>query len=481
VNYFYLKESLSYKFLTFKVFKKDSMKNIKLLLTVCCTLFLNISAYAQNGLHFDGEDDYVQTNFNGIQGSTSRTVEAWIKVPTVPGQIVITDWGTTDFGARFTFALINGYLRAEIHGTGQTGTTLIGDETWHHVAVVYDNSVGTDKFTMYIDGEVEMSFDLTISVFTGSDVDLQIGLRIDGVKPFKGVMDEVRIWNYAKHQPSIVEDMFVEYCTPPSGLVAYHKFNHGEPGQSNASDTTSIDASGFGNHGALMGFELAADTSNWVIGQPLNTEEVNFFQSLQICDGLFVNVAENIYATSGTYVDVLPGASAFGCDSIITTDLTILEAIDVSTNIAENTISANTSGATYQWLDCDNGNAPIDGETGQSFTPAIDGNYAVAVTVSGCTEISECEAMTVVGVNDDLLKAYVSLYPNPAKEKVFISVEHVIQSLELTIFDITGKVHMEEKVISNSLELDIEMLEAGVYFVRISEGDNEKVVKLIKI
>ena len=57
-------------------------------------------------------------------------------MPTVSGQIVITDWGTTDFGARFTFALINGYLRAEIHGEGQTGPTLIGDETWHHVAVM---------------------------------------------------------------------------------------------------------------------------------------------------------------------------------------------------------------------------------------------------------------------------------------------------------------------------------------------------------
>src|SRR5690606_3645392 len=56
---------------------------------------------------------------------------------------------------------------------------------------------------------------------------------------------------------------------------------------------------------------------------------------------------------------------------------------------------ANQGGATYQWLDCNNGNLPIGGATGQTYVPVVTGNYAVQVTIGGCTETSGCELITV--------------------------------------------------------------------------------------
>jgi hypothetical protein len=53
-------------------------------------------------------------------------------------------------------------------------------------------------------------------------------------------------------------------------------------------------------------------------------------------------------------------------------------------------LTADQSGATYQWLDCDNNYAVINGETNQSYTPAITGNYAVEVTLNGCVDTSTC-------------------------------------------------------------------------------------------
>ena len=38
-------------------------------------------AQNQNALDFDGTNDYVETDFAGISGTGSRTVEAWIKTP----------------------------------------------------------------------------------------------------------------------------------------------------------------------------------------------------------------------------------------------------------------------------------------------------------------------------------------------------------------------------------------------------------------
>ena len=64
------------------------------------------------------------------------------------------------------------------------------------------------------------------------------------------------------------------------------------------------------------------------------------------------------------------------------------------------TLTADQNNATYQWLDCDNNNSPITGETAQSYTPTVTGNYAVEVTLNGCSTISECTLVDFTGVNE---------------------------------------------------------------------------------
>src|SRR5690606_30067270 len=52
-------------------------------------------------------------------------------------------------------------------------------------------------------------------------------------------------------------------------------------------------------------------------------------------------------------------------------------------------------GTTYQWIDCDNEDAPIDEATTQIFTPTATGNYAVIITKGGCSAQSECTSVTI--------------------------------------------------------------------------------------
>ncbi len=52
--------------------------------------------------------------------------------------------------------------------------------------------------------------------------------------------------------------------------------------------------------------------------------------------------------------------------------------------------SANGLYASYQWVDCSNGNSPISGETKQVFFPKQEGTYAVEVSYNGNTGTSEC-------------------------------------------------------------------------------------------
>ena len=87
------------------------------------------------------------------------------------------------------------------------------------------------------------------------------------------------------------------------------------------------------------------------------------------------------------------------------------------------TLTADQNNATYQWIDCDNNNSPISGETNQSYTPTVTGNYAVEVTVNGCTSVSECVLVDFTGV-DELL--------NPTTKKLIKIVNLLGQEVEYT-------------------------------------------------
>ncbi|MFA5555755.1 MAG: hypothetical protein WDA29_01475 [Flavobacteriaceae bacterium] len=67
--------------------------------------------------------------------------------------------------------------------------------------------------------------------------------------------------------------------------------------------------------------------------------------------------------------------------------------------LQDQTLTATEAGddITYQWLDCNNDNNPVEGATEQSFTPLVSGLYAVEITdsVTECSVVSDCYAVTV--------------------------------------------------------------------------------------
>jgi hypothetical protein len=139
-----------------------------------------------------------------------------------------------------------------------------------------------------------------------------------------------------------------------------------------------------------------------------------------------------------------------------------------------NTLTSNQAGATYQWIDCNNNNAPISGATNQSFTPTTSGSYAVVVTLNGCVDTSACQTVTIAGIDTEALSKQVfSIYPNPNRGNF------TIQSTKGGVFeliDVTGKV-INIYTINNTQQTVNEIIPAGMYFVR--EKESGSVQKLI--
>jgi hypothetical protein len=73
--------------------------------------------------------------------------------------------------------------------------------------------------------------------------------------------------------------------------------------------------------------------------------------------------------------------------------------LDVGVTVAGTTLTSDAVAVTYQWIDCGTSQA-IVGETNQSYTPTVTGNYAVEVIGSGCTDTSQCILVDYTGLDE---------------------------------------------------------------------------------
>lgn len=282
-------------------------------------------------MHFDDASNMIQTTCPGVLGNNPITVEAWIKPNAASGESIITAWGSDAVnGGRFTFRvkqLTNSdVIRIEIKGGGLDGTINVADGNWHHVAVVYNPSLGSNRYKLYVDGNLDNEGDISQALNIQADVNLRMGRRISTTYTgwFGGSMDEVRLWNVARSAAQLQNNMNGEFCTSQTGLMAYYKFNEGTAGGANTTETLAHDEVN-GYHGTLMSFALTGTTSNWITGSGITpnqgTTETNSYSG---CQGYSVTVGTNTYTSSGTYTDVFTNIN--GCDSVIVTNLSIVPA-----------------------------------------------------------------------------------------------------------------------------------------------------------
>ncbi|MHC4331806.1 MAG: LamG-like jellyroll fold domain-containing protein [Planctomycetota bacterium] len=118
-----------------------------------------VNGYDGGALEFDGSgDDIVEAaSFEGVTGTQSRTVTAWIRTSAL-GEIA--SWGQNVAGQKWIFRVQDsngqaGAIRVEVNGGYQVGSIDLRDGTWHHVAAVLvdDGSPDVMEITLYVDSQ----------------------------------------------------------------------------------------------------------------------------------------------------------------------------------------------------------------------------------------------------------------------------------------------------------------------------------------
>ena len=175
---------------------------------------------------------------------------------------------------------------------------------------------------------------------------------------------------------------------------------------------------------------------------------------------------DDIYSSTGTMT--------LDCISFTTSELMVTH------DMTNNTLISNANGVEYQWINCDDNFAIINGEINKEFTPTTNGNYAVEITANNnCKDTSECLSVSTLNIRKNTLFSNLSIFPNPSSGLVNIKMGD-INDLSIKIINVDGKVVYEKQHI-NSLQYQFELNEErGIYFIEVSSKKAKEYYKLIK-
>lgn len=159
-------------------------------------------------LSFNGTNAQVVINdAASLHLTTAVTLEAWVNPSSAP-----TNWQDVIYKAIDNYYLEAGSTNGDKPGAGVLltssaeplayGSAQLAASTWTHLAMTYDGTT----LKMYVNGVLATSTAQTGTITTSTDA-LQIGGDTTYGQFFKGLIDEVRVYNVALTQTQIQTDM----------------------------------------------------------------------------------------------------------------------------------------------------------------------------------------------------------------------------------------------------------------------------------
>ena len=170
--------------------------------------------------------------------------------------------------------------------------------------------------------------------------------------------------------------------------------------------------------------------------------------------------------TQTMYYTVIGADAVTLCANIDSILVTLVDLPDATVVQNGNQLGAVLAGATYQWIDCDNANAPILGETNQTYVALSSGNYACEITFNGCTNTSDCFNIITVGLDEqEPEETVLILYPNPSNG-VFQLICNSVESMQMEVFNTMGQLVHSNSNITSSTTVNLNRVRNGLYSIR---------------
>lgn len=178
-----------------------------------------------------------------------------------------------------------------------------------------------------------------------------------------------------------------------------------------------------------------------------------------------------------TYTVTIADGTCTNTDDVTVTVNALPTAVATVSN--STTITATPAGQSYQWINCTT-NTPIANQTAATYLATANGSYAVIVTNnSGCVDTSACVTINQVGIEDNTLENSITVYPNPTKGKVTISIAEN-QLASIVVYNALGKVVSTQNNVQNGGTLDITSAPAGIYLFKVTTEQGSTIFRVVR-
>lgn len=194
-------------------------------------------------LAFDGDGDWIISDFAGIGGNGDRSVSFWVSSTNNTQNTGIVAWGNSaapngrKWHVRFNNNPVNGpqgAVRTEIQGSFEIDGSPLTNGEWHHIVSIYSagGQFGSGQVSHYVDGVFVSDGDtntggdsvlvntLTSSTVDGTTYPVMLGGRHQGsLASFDGIIDEVRIYDHALSESEVLS--LYQIPEPSSALLVF--------------------------------------------------------------------------------------------------------------------------------------------------------------------------------------------------------------------------------------------------------------------
>ncbi|MCB0706538.1 MAG: T9SS type A sorting domain-containing protein [Saprospiraceae bacterium] len=256
----------------------------------CCT---------NTAMHFDGQNDYLKAANSPVNGIVDFTIECMFYNEDADGQTGCSNNFERIIGCggdRFELGVCDSDLAFVASSGSATSTGIsINNNQWYHLAATRQG--GTIK--IYLDGVLVY----TGTGFSGMSLDnnFTIGRWTGGStgdnQTWAGMIDEVRVWSYARSLSQINDTKDCTLSGFGNGLLLYYTFEEGVGGINNNGVGAVWDNTANANDGSFHNLGLIGPASNYVCADIMlcdtfvSTKEQTP-EWLQL--GVFPNPAEDI-------------------------------------------------------------------------------------------------------------------------------------------------------------------------------------------
>ncbi|PWL27750.1 MAG: hypothetical protein DCO96_10625 [Fluviicola sp. XM-24bin1] len=258
----------------------------------------------------------------------------------------------------------------------------------------------------------------------------------------------------------------VSGCTSPSGTATASPLVIPSPTTETISAcgsyTWQANGTTYTSSGSFTEVLTAANGCDSTVTLDLTINSATSGTDVQTSCGPFTWIDGNTYSSStNTPTYTIASGASNGCDSVVTLLLTVTTVDNGVTQVDYNTLQADYVFGTYQWIDCDNNNAPIAGATSHVFDATANGNYAVIITDGACSDTSMCMPITTIGL-EEFEGASFEIYPNPTDGELTVDVDE-LDVKSFTLYDATGRVVMTGELHEGINQITIADLARGTY------------------